>query len=101
MANTYAVHWTWINHEERAAQPIDLKVKFVSLPEINAINNFIDENSETTQTLNKFGKQYIHTSSIIGAIFEASSFAIFLAIFAVIALKSVEAVNGESVFDED
>jgi hypothetical protein len=43
MPNSYSVHWAWVNHGKRHAQPINLNVKFVSLPEINAINNFIDE----------------------------------------------------------
>lgn len=104
MPNTYAAHWQWINLDARHAEPISLKVKWVSLSEINAINEFLEDHQESetpvaTKTTNQ--GQYIHTSSFLGSIFTAHPIIIFMFVFSLVAIKAIEEISNESLFDEE
>jgi hypothetical protein len=94
MPNSVNVEWAWVNLKERQPQPIGFKLKMMTLPEINAVNNFLDNQQDIVKDVITAvaggqidGKT---SSSAIGAFFEALMFALVLSFLAVVGMNLLE-----------
>jgi hypothetical protein len=83
MPNSVNVKWAWVNLVERQPQTIDFKLNMMTLPEINSVNNFLEDQKNIV-----YGKDTASYS--IGAFFEALAIALMLSFLALVGLNVIE-----------
>lgn len=87
--NSVSVEWAWVNLADRQPQPLDFKVKMMTLPEINEVNSYLDDPAHNTVNPLAVGNE----SSFTKAFFETVLFSVFLGFMALVGTKIIEEVQ--------
>jgi hypothetical protein len=93
MPNSVNVEWAWVNLKERPPQPIDFKLKMMTLPEINSVNNFLEmQQDNAKEEMTVAGGQIVGktSSSSIGAFFEPLMFALMFCFLALVGINVLD-----------